>query len=458
MVYELEKFISSWKNKDGNVNSTENLLNWIQDLNEKTFVNIVNSAIGEDSFWFYNKETGIVQNKNKSFFTIEGLKEYRNDVLVTEHPIIIQSEIGFIGIIAKEIDNEINFLMQAKIEPGNINTVQISPTIQATKSNFTGAHGGARPNYLDYFVNAKNYTIVYDQIQSEQNSRFYKKRNRNMLILVEDDVEVLNNFAWMTLGQIKELMKIDNLVNMDTRTVISGIPFSLKRSDVDSSYFSDSTLYNSMFASTAIDSLPLVFNMLNDDKMFTDTIIERVPLYELSTWNITNEGIHPTFDSDFVVEYYDIEIEGREVRKWQQPLFKADGIATFGLLIKNIADVKHFLVKLEHESGVFDTVELGPTIQWESTHTHEKDNEVDRLFLDYVKNGKGIINDVILSEEGGRFYHEQNKNYIIELEADCLEVLPQGYIWVNFATLNFMIQSNNMLNIQLRNLLSLLTI
>lgn len=458
MSYKLEKFISSWKNKDGNVNSTEKLLNWIQELNEKTFVNIVNSTIGEDSFWFYNKEDGIIQNRNKSFFTIEGLKEYKNGDLITEHPIIIQSEIGFLGIIAKEIEGEINFLMQAKIEPGNINTVQISPTIQATKSNFMGAHGGARPNYLDYFVDAKKYTIIYDQIQSEQNSRFFKKRNRNMLILVEGDVEVLNNFAWMTLGQIKELMKVDNLVNMDTRTVIAGIPFSLKNEEFDSSYFEDQGLYNSMFASVAIDSIPLVFNMVNDFKMFTDKVIERVPLYELNTWNVTDEGIFPTFDSDFVVEYYDIEIEGREVRKWQQPLFKADGIATFALLMKNIENVKHFLVKLEQESGVFDTVEIGPTIQWESTHSHENDNKVDCLFLDYVKNGKGIISDVVLSEEGGRFYHEQNKNYIIELEADCLEVLPQGYMWVNFATLNFMIQSNNMLNIQLRNLLSLLTI
>ena len=32
--------------------------------------------------------------------------------------------------------------MQAKVEPGNINSIQLSPTLQATRSNYTKAHGG----------------------------------------------------------------------------------------------------------------------------------------------------------------------------------------------------------------------------------------------------------------------------------------------------------------------------
>ena len=36
----------------------------------------------------------------------------------------------------------------------------------------------------------------------------------------------LEDFRWMTLGQIKELMHYDNMVNMDTRTVLSGLKIS----------------------------------------------------------------------------------------------------------------------------------------------------------------------------------------------------------------------------------------
>ena len=118
----------------------------------------------------------------------------------------------------------LHFLMQAKIEPGNVNRVQISPTIQATKSNFMRVHGGSLPAYFEYFEKSYRYDVLYDQVQSEQASRFYKKRNRNMILYVNEEIDVLPNFKWMTLGQIKFFMKIDNLVNMDTRTVLSGLP------------------------------------------------------------------------------------------------------------------------------------------------------------------------------------------------------------------------------------------
>jgi oxidase EvaA len=65
---------------------------------------------------------------------------------------------------------------------------------------------------------------------------------------------------------------------------------------------------------------------------------------------------------------------------------------------------------------------------------------------------------VVLSEEGGRFYHEQNRNVIIELDKDELDEVPDGYFWVNYRTLNQLVQINNCLNIQLRNLLSLLEV
>jgi len=65
---------------------------------------------------------------------------------------------------------------------------------------------------------------------------------------------------------------------------------------------------------------------------------------------------------------------------------------------------------------------------------------------------------VLLSEEGGRFYHEQNQNVIIEIEKEEAGELSEGYFWVDYATLNQMVQINNCLNIQLRNLLSLLDI
>ena len=47
---------------------------------------------------------------------------------------------------------------------------------------------------------------------------------------------------------------------------------------------------------------------------------------------------------------------------------------------------------------------------------------------------------------------------VVPIEKEETGVLPEGYFWVDYATLNRMVQINNCLNIQLRNLLSLLDI
>ena len=64
--------------------------------------------------------------------------------------------------------------------------------------------------------------------------------------------------------------------------------------------------------------------------------------------------------------------------------------------------------------------------------------------------------DHLLSEEGGRFYHEQNRNILLRIDVDELPELPDGYFLLDYQTLNQLVQINNVLNIQLRNLLSLL--
>lgn len=456
----LQKILRSWNDREGNVNKTEDLLQWIETLNATTHVSVRECSINESSFWFYDDYSGEVLNRKRSFFSVKGMRMFENDEFVKEQPIILQPEIGYLGIICQEIDGVLNFLMQAKIEPGNINCVQISPTIQATKSNFTRAHGGKYPAYLEYFERSSRYDVLYDQIQSEQAARFYKKRNRNMIMAVSDPVEVLPNFKWMTLGQIKRLMEIDNLVNMDTRTVLSGIPLVGRRIGDEErralrEHFSDPALFRSAFDTDFIPSVTQIYQKINRHKMFREVSVLPVPLSRLLDWKVDEYGIVCKKDADFMVRYYDIEIAGREVQKWIQPLFKATGRATFGLLTKTECGVRKYLVRVKSEIGLFDQVELGPSVQREATHG-ASDDAVERVFWKHLNANDGVVTDVLLSEEGGRFYHEENRNAIIEIGEGELPELPEDCLWVEYGALNYLVQINNCLNIQLRNLLSLI--
>lgn len=457
----IREIIKSWANEEGLVNSTEELLLWIKNLNETTHVSIKECSLEDSSFWFYDKQSGEICNHKQAFFSIKGIRWFKDDIPFCEQPIIIQPEIGFLGIICRIINGTLHFLMQAKIEPGNINCVQISPTIQATKSNFIRVHGGKLPAYFELFNNLEKYQVIYDQIQSEQASRFYKKRNRNIIMLVNDEFEILPNFKWMTLGQIKKLMEIDNLVNMDTRTVLSGLPFLCWNIDENekielSTFFKDKALFNSIFNSNPMDEISYIYKALNNYKMFCNIKKDIIPLYQLRDWNVDCFSISCKAESDFIVKFYDIEIFGREVLRWTQPLFKARGMATFGLISRVIDGRREFLVKICPEIGSFDLAEIGPSIQWESTHKECNDTDIDLLFRKKMNEKQGFMINVVLSEEGGRFYHEQNYNIIIEIPNRDITELPNGYFWVSYSTLNYLVQVNNCLNIQLRNLLSLI--
>lgn len=419
------------------MHTIDELLEWINRENQNTFVDIRKIAAADCTGWIFDEN---IHRPDNAFFSVKAIRNGNY-----EQPVLIQDEIGFLGIIAKWIGSELYLLMQAKIEPGNINCVQISPTIQATKSNFTKKHGGREPAFLSYFTSPEH--ILVDQLQSEQSSRFLKKRNRNMIVLTERDIEETDKFKWIPLRQLKELMKYDNLVNMDTRTVLSCLPLHYMNVSYADKAFEASVKYPEIMEETT-----QLYNYINDYKMFDESDFELCNVTDLKTWTIGEKEITANFDATFKVCFCDITIEGREVRRWCQPLFEATSIATFGLVYCSDNGVYKFLVKGKPEIGCFDKMEIGPTVQIDNKK--HVNNAVEERFFALYKNKDLVKNDVLLSEEGGRFYHEQNKNIIV-YSPEKFDV-PEGYFWVSYATLNVLTQVNNCLNIQLRNLLSLL--
>ncbi len=442
--------VADINNNEKTLHSFEDILFWIENQKRTQNVSIDKISLEECRPWYYDEETGRIENSEGGFFQISGIEGHTKEEGIITQPIIIQKEIGFLGIVCKKINSVWHFLMQAKIEPGNINYVQISPTLQATKSNFTRKHGGKEPLYLDLFLNMKKEDILVDQIQSEQSSRFLGKRNRNVIIKTEKDIEESPSHRWMSLRQIKECMRYDNLVNMDTRTVLSCIPYVFM---IDSVNGYSEEFINSMSSISRNDIIE-VYKRINDHKMFYSSEVKLVPLFSLKDWEYRNNTIRHKDIYPFEVIFCKLNIEGREVTKWNQPLFASLGAATFGLLCC-INDGKYeVLVQIKPEIGGFDLVELGPSVQEEYGNENKRDSVADSFF-ELLNDDKNIVFDIVLSEEGGRFYHEQNRNVIIMVDKNEINYNPEKYVWVSLGTLNALTQINNCLNIQLRNLLML---
>ena len=68
-----------------------------------------------------------------------------------------------------------------------------------------------------------NPKIIYAKWQSEDGGRFHLKSNYNMIVEIKEDVElkIPDSFIWVTLYQIKQLMKIENFIGPHVRGIIS---------------------------------------------------------------------------------------------------------------------------------------------------------------------------------------------------------------------------------------------
>lgn len=455
----IKDFLKSSNTEENPFISTDKVLEWLRFRNDHVVVNIEQIPFANMSDWCFEEKTGNIVHKKRKFFLIEGIEVKTNYGLTKswQQPIINQPEIGILGIIAKKENGIYYFLMQAKIEPGNINFIQLSPTLQATKSNYTQVHSGEKPKYLEFFLD-KNKRVLVDQLQSEQGTRFLKKRNRNIIIEIDEDIPVYDDFCWMTIGQIKKMMTYSNVVNMDTRSVISTIPFNIFCQNINEKqkqsliqFAKNNTMFLSMLEENSLYSINEILQWLTEIKVKYELQVKRMPLKKVNNWTKNDLEICHKDNNHFTIIAANIQIENREVKIWDQPLIKSIGQGVIAFLVKRINGIYYFLVQARIEAGNFDIVEIGPTIQ--CVPNKYKDKAYLPMFLEYAMNAKEekIIYSSYQSEEGGRFYREQNKNMIIEVED--LEV-PENYKWVTLGQLNYLLRYNNMINIQARSLLS----
>jgi oxidase EvaA len=443
-------------------NSTEEIKEWIEQRNREVEVKVEKIPFAKMTMW-HSEPDGSLHHDSGRFFSIVGI-DVQTDFGQNNHwrqPIILQPEVGYLGILTKEIDGVLYCLMQAKIEPGNVNCVQISPTLQATKSNYSRVHEGKSPHYLEYFVNAKPENIILDQLQSEQGARFMRKRNRNIIIKVDEDVPVLEDFRWMTLGQIKELMAYDNMVNMDTRTVLSGLKVSDYVTPLDglrnmSQFGKDIIL--SASTNHCLTSTREHLSWLTNLKARYDLLVNYCPIVEMPEWKKTGTEIVRDDKKFFRIIGVNVTISNREVSSWCQPLVEPMQQGLCAFIIKKINGVYHFLMQAKLECGNFDVMELAPTVQCLTGNVYAE-NVLKPAFADYVLNARRdqIVFDTLQSEEGGRFYKEQNRNLIVEADENFPLNVPERYTWMTLRQIYKFLRFNNYLNIQARSLISALS-
>lgn len=446
---------------------------WLRSRHEANRFEVKRIPFSEMTSWHFEDRTGNLVHKSGKFFRIEGIAVKTNFGRTPSwmQPIINQPEVGILGFLTKKIDGVLHFLVQAKMEPGNVNVLQLSPTVQATRSNYTQVHGGSRPRYLEYFLDRHHARVHVDQLQSEQGSRFLRKRNRNMIVEVPEGetVTVHEDFCWLTLGQVSDLLQVNNLVNMDSRTVLSCVRYPDDWPASDSSVaplpatdgadvrrpFRESVLASAMADERlGVQDFDDIVSWITELKTRYYLEIQRVPLNQVEGWKVTEWEIRHETGRFFSVVAVSVAATNREVQSWEQPLIESakGGIVCFVCQKKN--GLLHFLVQGRVEPGNLDAVEMASTLQCTPGNYDPSRPEMYPPFYDLVMNAKPdqVRYSSLQSEEGGRFYHDQNRYLILELDPEHAVEIRPNYIWMTLRQIKELIRFNNYFNIESRGL------
>jgi oxidase EvaA len=462
-------FLRSHLALSGQCPSVEDAYAWyLAQKNEKGFETRVVPLSDVDG-WEYGESPRMLYHRSGRFFALVGVRVETTfgPVKSWDQPIIHQPEIGILGFLTRKFEGIPHFLVQAKREPGNINVLQLAPTVQATWSNYTRVHKGKDTPYLEFFTSSMRSRTLLDHLQTEQGSRFLGKRNRNMIVETTHDVEVNDPYRWMTLGQIKALMHVDNVVNMDARSVLSLIPLvnldgCLDPCGLGSWWEALGQRGLALCSSTSNtgqehSSMEEILAWLNNLKTRHSMNVSRVPLDQMRHWTADDASIRHETGQHFSVIGLDVEACCRETLRWSQPILHHPRRGLRGFLLRTINGVLHFLARASLEPGSHNGVEVGPTVSCSDCRERLGGRLAPRLLEHFIDpKPEDVFHRCVQSEEGGRFHHFENEYLFLQAPPDMPHPGPH-YRWMSLGQL-LRLARHGHVNMEARNLLSCLSV
>lgn len=326
---------------------TSNYLRVFAEDRERSRARIARQALDRLENWSAPVGCAAITHDSGRFFSIHGLADHSD----RRWPVIKQPEIGILGILATRIRGVLHVLMQHKMEPGNIGGVQLSPTVQATRSNYRRIHGGGAVPYLDFFTalgmrnGARGRRVLVDSLQTEQSSLFYRKRNRNIVIEVNEEVPERPGWHWLGLDQLLGLLTIDDVVNMEARSVLCALAAEVRSAGGGLAIggAQGTTLGDGRAdREQAKHSIRGILGWITAGRSEPPQQSELVSLRELEGWSHTGELITHDSGKTFSIIGVSVRSSDREVSGWDQPMISVGADGVIGLLITEIGESSMF--------------------------------------------------------------------------------------------------------------------
>ena len=204
----------------GSKHSVQDLISWFTELRTRLELAVEPRDMQALEAWGFAPDR--IAHQSGKYFEIIGVhaKVGKREVSSWDQPLMKQVDEGLVGFLVKEIDGVWHVLVQAKVEPGNLDVLEMAPTVQCITGSYRKMEYPVQ--YIEWFVDGRG-TVHYDALQSEEGGRFYHEQNRYMLVEVGDDFPMRPApfYRWMTFRQIKQFVLFNNYFNIEARSLVA---------------------------------------------------------------------------------------------------------------------------------------------------------------------------------------------------------------------------------------------
>lgn len=433
--------------------TTSEIDSWLRSEYSRSALQVKRIPFRASRQWKWN-ESGFLSHRSNRFFNVVGIRFFS----VTEgrflaQPIIDQPEIGMLAFVVCDQGGKWSFLAHAKVEPGNVNGAQIAPTVQATRSNYEAVHGGERTHYLGLVLNAGE--VLYDGLQSEQNSRFLGKRNRNKVVKVAQPVsEDDTRFKWIPAERMLRLLGHSHTVNTDARSVITCWLFTdiaAMNACLPAGSRMGELLVHSAASRTSISTGQDIENWLDElNGRYTSTG-HVIAVSELGPpWECGESAICAADGSPMQIHQIDVSCKGREVTQWDQPIAASTEPCRMVLIAGSFEGTLHFLVQAKLEAGNRNGFELTTTVQ-----TEGRADPWEEKYAEIAASGRRLL-AMENSDEGGRFDHCIGQYEIVWTDRVTREQEGSFHRWISLSQFGELLRKENRITNELRSAASTL--
>ena len=448
------RFARSAAATSGRWMSTEEFLEWFERARPRRF-RVDRIAFDELDGWSFDAGTGNLTPAGRRFFSVEGLRVgagFRG----WEQPILVQPQVGVIGLVAREFGGVLHFLVQARPEPGNDGVPQLSPTVQAVPGYGAGPRADTA-GYLDYFRGRRRVRVLAESMQPPHGAWLCGRPNRTVIVEAFDDVPVGDGFCWLTLGQLGELLRLDHVLNSHLRTVLACAP--LPAPGPAAGPVPGPADGRGHSPELALHPDVRLLAWLSAERARRSVRVRRTRLHGLRDWVRGDYSIDHVHGTHFRIMAVAVTAGDHEVPNWTQPLVEPVRPALAAFLMGRFHGTPHLLAHARVESGSTGAVQLGPTVQYAPGPASQGPPFADIVTAAAGGSGPAKVRfDATLSEEGDRAFRARTRSLVVEVDAGQVPTEPPpGYRWITPAQLSTLTRLGPDVNVQARTLLAAIT-